>query len=303
VAQLVIVSIAGAMTATLIVRALGSSTGRARSDEPVDAVSLPLPLPTAARGAAPLEPSTATAAPARAGRDLDATLAAPRLSLPDAPSLEQRATSVKSRMAERLELQSGEAYANGLAKSGLSRADSDAIARRFFADVAECAFEGARKQYAAAGTDFAELVAGAERVWSQENDAGIGVEVVAMREMPCVADAAQRAGIVLPPDLVARYAARVPDELSRSAAEFPHAARPPWADAMEAAIRAHLARYPSVALTSLYAECKANGCSVVIQGRDIPIFDLEFDVFAERNGFDHALVSGDDARRVVWLQR
>lgn len=302
-AQLVIVSIAGAMTAMLIVRALGSSTGRARSDEPVDAVSVPLPLPTAARTAAPLAPSTATAAPARAGRELDATLETPQLSQPDTPSLEQRATSVKSRMAERLELQSGEAYANGLTKSGLSRADSDALARRFFAEVAECAFEAARKQYAAAGTNFAEFVAGAERVWSQGNDGGIRVDSVAMREMPCVADAAQRAGIVLPPDLVARYAARAPDELSRDGAELPAVARPPWADAMEAAIRAHVARYPKVAHTSLYAECKANGCLVVIEGRDVPIFELEFDVFAERNGFDHARVSGDDARRVVWLQR
>jgi hypothetical protein len=45
------------------------------------------------------------------------------------------------------------------------------------------------------------------------------------------------------------------------------------------------------------------GCYVVLVGRDIPIFDFDFDAFAEQNGFARALLRGESNRRVVWLER
>jgi len=291
VARLLIVSIVGALAAVVILRALDSSIESAGSAGAVSATS-----PIAARGADARSESTVTTAPTRVESELHAA--------PHAQSLEQRAAAVRNEMAERMALEGHDAYADGLVKSGLSRADSDAVVRRFLADVAACAFETARRQYAAQGADFAEFVAGAERVWSQESAAaGIRLDSVAMTDMPCVADAAQRAGIVLPADLVARYAARVPDVLSRDGPALPSVARPRWADAMEAAIRGHLASYPTLVLTRVYAQCGERGCFVVMDEPDVPIFDLEFDVFAERNGFDHAVVGGDERRRTIWLPR
>ena len=41
----------------------------------------------------------------------------------------------------------------------------------------------------------------------------------------------------------------------------------------------------------------------MLTGRDIHIFDFEFDVFAEQNGFQHAVLRGDGNMRLVWLQR
>jgi hypothetical protein len=38
-------------------------------------------------------------------------------------------------------------------------------------------------------------------------------------------------------------------------------------------------------------------------GRAIRIFDLEFDVFAEQNGFGRAVLRGDSNARSVWLPR
>jgi len=54
---------------------------------------------------------------------------------------------------------------------------------------------------------------------------------------------------------------------------------------------------------ALLVKCRQEGCNALIGGHDIPIFDLDFDVFAERNGFHHALVGGDSNHRTVWLQR
>jgi hypothetical protein len=50
-------------------------------------------------------------------------------------------------------------------------------------------------------------------------------------------------------------------------------------------------------------ECRQEGCNALIGGHDIPIFDLDFDVFAARNDFRHAIVGGDPNHRTVWLQR
>jgi hypothetical protein len=72
---------------------------------------------------------------------------------------------------------------------------------------------------------------------------------------------------------------------------------------MEARIREHIASHPRLEITDTLTTCREEGCSVMLVGRDIRIFDLEFERFAEQNGFEHAVLGGDSDRRFVWLQR
>ena len=60
---------------------------------------------------------------------------------------------------------------------------------------------------------------------------------------------------------------------------------------------------PTNGLTRVLVQCRDDGCNVLIAGHGIHVFDLEFDRFAERNGFRHAIVGGDSGLRTVWLPR
>jgi hypothetical protein len=70
---------------------------------------------------------------------------------------------------------------------------------------------------------------------------------------------------------------------------------------MEGKIRAHIKQYSDVSLTDLRIKCEERGCLVLMRGPKIPIFELDFDRFAEENGFASALPGGDASRRIVWL--
>jgi hypothetical protein len=72
---------------------------------------------------------------------------------------------------------------------------------------------------------------------------------------------------------------------------------------MEARIRDYVASYSAPEIETAFVKCIEKGCNVMLVGRDIRIFDLDFDVFAEHNGFQGALVGGDSNLRVVSLQR
>ena len=296
--QLLLVAIAGAVIAVLVTRTpdFGSSV--------VEAGDAGHALPVSPPSAAELREPVA-AAPTRVDDGANAAPVPTSDSRSEPPSLEQRTAALIATMAERIEVRSDNSYTDDLVKSGLSRTDSEAIAHRFFADAAACAFEETKRQYKAAGVSSAEFVAVAERVWSSNPErGGLNLDSVALLAMPCVADAAQRAGIVLPQNLMARYAALQAEADSSRGQPVPIAEpRPPWAEAAEAAIRTHVAAYPAVVLTHLDVLCQARGCSVVLEGPDVPIYDLAFDVFAEQNGFDGARVGGVENRRVVWLQR
>jgi len=72
---------------------------------------------------------------------------------------------------------------------------------------------------------------------------------------------------------------------------------------MEGRIRDHVASRPELGVTDVLVDCREAGCYVVLAGRDIPIFDFDFDAFAEQNGFARALLRGESNRRLVVLER
>jgi hypothetical protein len=72
---------------------------------------------------------------------------------------------------------------------------------------------------------------------------------------------------------------------------------------MERRIREYVASRPDLGVTDAVVECREQGCRALLVGRDIRIFDFDFDVFAEQNGFQRAMVGGDRNGRSVWLER
>jgi hypothetical protein len=233
----------------------------------------------ATRAAAPsISPDTPSEAP-------------PRIQLSD----EQRAVAIKHAISKAL-ADSRDEFAKGLAASGLASADSRPIAQRFVDGMADCLFEAARNEYAARGVGFKEFLDGAEIVWSQpiEVDAK-SVSRIQSVASPCIANASQQAGIPTPID----YGSAADHVAARLSAGLES---PPWAAEMEARIRDHIARHPGVAGTLI--KCRNDGCNVMLEGAAIRVFDLEFDRFAEQNGFRHAVLGGHtNSRRFVWLQR
>jgi hypothetical protein len=193
--------------------------------------------------------------------------------------------------------ESRDAYAKGLAASGLASADSNRIAQRFTDGLADCVFEAARKEYEAQGVRLKEFLDGAEIVWSQPVELGIrNLGRIQSRAAPCIATVSQQAGIPMPTN----YGSAANDIVERFSAGLEP---PPWAGEMQTRIREHLASHPALDLTEVLINCREEGCSVMMVGRDIRIFDLEFDRFAEQNGFKHAVLGGGSSRRFVWLQR
>jgi hypothetical protein len=209
---------------------------------------------------------------------------------------EERAVAIRRAMSRSMAV-NRDAYAQELAAGGLAPADSERIAQRLTDGLADCIFEAARKEYEARGVSFKDFLDGAEIVWSQPIEPGIrDVSPIRSGAASCIAIAGQQAGMALPAD----YGSAANAFVERfSAALEP----PPWASQMEARIREHIASYPGVEITDTLTTCREEGCSVMLVGRDIRIFALEFERFAEQNGFEHAVLGGDSDRRFVWLQR
>lgn len=85
---------------------------------------------------------------------------------------------------------------------------------------------------------------------------------------------------------------------------LPDVESPPWSDEMESAILAHIGRHPGLKLTNLQVQCAEDGCLILLIGREIPVYELDLDVFATEHGFSAALIRGDGIQdRTVFLRR
>jgi hypothetical protein len=186
---------------------------------------------------------------------------------------------------------------NALTQQGLAQTDSELVIDRFIEGVTECIFEAARNEYEAQGMGLNGFLDAAQAApWFQTLEY-IYSKRVRRAAVPCVANISQQTGIPMPADFE-----RGGTDVDRIQPAPPV---PPWATDMENRIRENVARYPEAGVSDARVHCVEAGCTVVLTGRAIRIFDLEFDVFAEQNGFKHALLSGggNSNQRFVWLQR
>lgn len=211
------------------------------------------------------------------------------------PSDEERAAAIKDAMTKAM-ADSRDAFVAGLVAKGLARADSERIAQRMIEGLANCLFEAAVLEYEAQGVGLRGFMDLAEILWNQPFELSANPNHVASVAETCTTNVSQQAGIPLPDgaelpgrDIAARFSAGLES--------------PFWAAEMEARIRDHIASYPGLTLTGLLVKCREDGCNVMMVGRAVPFFELEFDRFAEQNGFKHATPGGNGDRRFVWLQR
>jgi hypothetical protein len=202
---------------------------------------------------------------------------------------EEHAATIKRTMTEFFSAQWREDLVNALVERGLAPADSEQLAQRYVDGIVDCVFEAARKEYEARGKPDGDDVS-----WWQVM-AYSNLNRVQSAAVPCVANISQQTGI--PPPANFGSGGVVSDDIR---AEPPS---PPWAAEMEARIRDYVASYSSPDIETVLVKCVEQGCTVALVGRDVRIFDFEFDVFAEQNGFKHALVSGAPNSRRVWLER
>jgi hypothetical protein len=72
---------------------------------------------------------------------------------------------------------------------------------------------------------------------------------------------------------------------------------------MEGSILSYIAQRPGLELTDLQVQCSARECIIFIAGNDIPIYEMGFDVFANEQGFESAIIQSIDGgpRRLVYL--
>jgi len=85
---------------------------------------------------------------------------------------------------------------------------------------------------------------------------------------------------------------------------LPDVESPPWSDEMESTILSHIGQHPGLKLTNLQVQCAEEGCLILLIGRDIPVYELDLDVFATEHGFNAALIRGDGIEdRTVFLRR
>ena len=187
-------------------------------------------------------------------------------------------------------------YVEELVARGLARLDSERIVDEFAAGIADCLFEVARRDNEARGYTLEEFLHGAKMVWTTPGSS-IDLKHLPSSTASCAINVSQQAGLPLAVGFEPRQ------RRGSEPAEVPASASGPSFDEAEAAIRSHIAHHPELALTDLFVHCEARGCEILMQGHDIRIFDLEFDRFAEQNGFRHAVVGGDAGFRTVWLQR
>jgi hypothetical protein len=208
---------------------------------------------------------------------------------------EERAAAIKHAMTKAM-ADSRDAFVAGLVAQGLARADSEQIAQRMIEGLADCLFEAALEEYEAHGVGVRDFMDLAEILWNQPVELSANPNLVASVAEPCTTNVSQQAGIPLPAgaespgrDIAARFSAGLES--------------PIWAAEMEARIRDHIASYPDLTLSRLLVKCREDGCNVMMVGRAVPFFELEFDHFAEQNGFTQVTPGGNRDRRFVWLQR
>jgi hypothetical protein len=180
---------------------------------------------------------------------------------------------------------------NELVEQGLSSEDAEQMGRRAVEGIADCLFDAARSQYEAQG-NLNEFLEHAEIDWVL---AATSLNRVRAVMAPCLANIHQQTGLPLPADHA------VGGNLDERVTLPPPP--PPWAAEMTGRIREHVASHPELGATDVFVQCREEGCSAMLVGNDIRIFDFEFDVFAEQNGFQKAVVGGDRDRRSVWLER
>jgi hypothetical protein len=178
-----------------------------------------------------------------------------------------------------------------LVEQGLSLADAEQMGRRAVEGIADCLFDAARSQYEAQG-NLSEFLDHTAIDWVL---AATNLNRVRDVMAPCLANVRQQAGLPLPAEQPPRGS---PDE--RVTLPPPP---PPWAAEMDSRIRDHIASHPGLGVTDVFVQCREEGCGAMLVGSDIRIFDFEFDVFAEHNGFQKAVVGGDRDRRLVSLER
>ena len=187
-------------------------------------------------------------------------------------------------------------FVEELAARGLARLDGERVVDEFTAGIADCLFEAARKDNEARGYTLDEFLHGAKMIWTTPGSF-IDLKHLPPSTASCAINVSQQAGL---PQAVGFEPRQRRDS---EPADVPASASGPSFAETEAAIRTHVAKYPELALTDLFVHCEARGCEILMQGQDIRIFELEFDRFAEENGFRHAVLSGDAGFRAVWLQR
>ena len=85
---------------------------------------------------------------------------------------------------------------------------------------------------------------------------------------------------------------------------LPDIESPPWSDEMESTILSYIGQHAGLKLTSLQVQCVERGCLILLIGRDIPVYELDFETFAAEHGFNAALIRGDGIEaRTVFLRR
>jgi hypothetical protein len=225
-------------------------------------------------------------------------------------SLEERSTGIKQMIGKALASGYRDRYIETLVGEGLSRADSENIVQTLFNALAECHFAVTRQRYESYGLTVEQFLSGAEEVWTARDYHNVSVDTIARNAPQCVAQASQQAGLPIAIEPDGSAAASAPEDFGILAqpnlVAWPRSADAnvgpqDWAHQMESTLRAHIDRYSDASLTDLRIKCEERGCVVLMKGEMIPIFEFEFDRFAEENGFASALAGGDASRRIVWL--
>ncbi len=223
-------------------------------------------------------------------------LAAPATPDPASTSIDERPGLVKQALRNSMQGLRNQ-YIEELVAKGLARPDSERMVDEFVAGIADCLFEAARKDNEAHGYALDEFLHGAAMLSRRPGFFSIDVKHLPPSTALCAINAGQQAGLSQAVGFEPRQ------RPGSEPADAPASASGPSFAETEAGIRTHIAKYPELALTDLFVHCEARGCEILMQGQDIRIFELEFDRFAEENGFRHAVLSGDAGLRAVWLQR
>jgi hypothetical protein len=248
------------------------------------------------------EPSTPTVSVTPAPADQraptqDVVLAGPNtLTEPIEPSAspEDRATTVVNAMSESV---ARGPHIDALVKTGLARSDAERIVGEFAHGIAACLLEEAAKDSEARGYTREEFLHAAEMFWATPGS-GFDLQHLPSGAAPCVTNVSQQAGLPMAVGFEPRsLRPGAPVDVPAGRADSPDL------EAAEAAIRSHIAKYPAFSLSDLFVHCEARGCEILMRGEGLRPFELEFDRFAEDNGFRYAVLGGDEALRTVWLQR
>ena len=86
---------------------------------------------------------------------------------------------------------------------------------------------------------------------------------------------------------------------------FPEVESSPWSDGMESSILSYVSQPSSLVLTDLQVQCEDTGYVIFMGGRNIPVYELNFGVFAEEQGFETVVIRNRDGTdgKIVILRR